>query len=46
MWNVVEETLDVEIDHPGAPPAPLLAHLHRVQRGLPPAITVGIGVEH
>ncbi len=44
--NVVEEPLDIEIDHPGVPPAPLLAHLHRVQRRLSWTITVGIGVEH
>jgi site-specific DNA recombinase len=43
--HVVEETLDVKIDHPWVPPAPLLARLYRVQRRPPRAIAVRILME-
>ena len=43
--HVVEETLDIKIDHPWVPPATLLARLYRVQRRPPWAIAVGILME-
>jgi len=45
MRHVVKETLDIKIDHPWVPPAPLLARLYRVQRRPPRAIAVGIPME-
>ena len=43
--HAVEELLDVQIDHPVRLPAPPPAGSHRVQRGTPRAVPVGIRVE-
>src|SRR4051794_41807556 len=45
MRNIVEESLDVEVDHPGTSPAPLLAPLHRIQRRPARTIAVRVGME-
>ncbi len=43
--HVVEESLDVNVNHPRMPPAPLLARLHCIQRGPPRAIAIRILME-
>jgi len=45
MIKVVEEPLDVQIDHPVGAPAPLTAYLDRVQRAPKGPIAVGVRVE-
>ncbi len=46
MIEVVEEPLDVHIDHPVGTPAPFPAHLDRVQRASAGPVAIGVGVEH
>src|SRR5215470_13004038 len=45
MIDAVEEFLDVQINHPVLVPAAPPARPHRIQRGPPRAITIGVGVE-
>jgi hypothetical protein len=45
MIQIIKETFDIQIDHPGGPPASLARGGYRIQRRFPGAIPVGVGMK-